>query len=199
MDVTKATSLLSLASPNHFGSLQNTESADGQAKARLFDNVSAAHTEMGTPFNIQKSTVGSVAVARDRLLTVMETTLQEAGHPPTLLNAQNLGEAGAHLQGGVSSENLRVMLNDTGKDTRWAFEQKPDGSINPIESTKKFHTLSDGRQVLTLTRPEIANKIANEVHTNVGMYLITKVIVNTKANIQHAVEATEWAAQNSFL
>lgn len=199
MDVTKATSLLSLANPNHFGSFQDTESADGQAKAKLFHNVSAAHTEVGTPFSIQKANVESLAVARNRLLSVMETTLQEAGHPPSLLHAQNLGQAGAHLQGEVSSENLRAMLDNKSKDTRWAFTQNSDGSINPIESKTKFHALSDGRQVLTLTRQEIANKIANEVDSKVGMDLITKVIDNTKANIKNAIETAGWAAKNSFL
>lgn len=196
MDVTKATYLLSLGNPYHLGS------ASDKASENQFHNVAAAHNEIGTPFRIQKADNTSLKTVRDRLLTTMEVTQQAAGGSASLLTAQNLGEAGAHLQGDVSPASLRSILDDTKKDTRWAFVQSENGSITPLESAKKFHTLPNGHQALTLSRAEIANKIANEVDSNVGMDVITKVIANTKENIQnatHAIEVAGWAGKDSFL
>jgi hypothetical protein len=187
------TLFLSVPSINHLGGSYGDTTAAGQAKEAQFNATKKVSAELGTPLNLQKATVQSHAATRDRLLTVFEATMQEAGHG-SLLNATNLGEAGAHLQGGVSSEKLRDVLNNTGKDTRWAFAQNSDGSISPIESTKKFHILSDGRQALTLSRTDIANKIANEVDSHVGTNLIEKVINNTRENIQAAIETAGWAA-----
>lgn len=192
------THFLSVPSINHLGGSYDDTTAAGQAKEAQFNATKKVSAELGAPLNFQKTTVQSHAATQGRLLTVFEATMQEAGHG-SLLNAQNLGEAGAHLQGGVSSENLRAMLSDTGKDTRWAFAQNADGSINPIKSTEKFHILSDGRQVLTLARTDIANKVVNEVDSHVGLNLIEKVIKNTKENIAHAIEAAGWAASNSPL
>lgn len=192
------TLFLSVPSINHLGGSYGDTNAAGQAKEAQFNATKKVSAELGTPLNLQKATVQSHAATRDRLLTVFEATMQEAGHG-SLLNATNLGEAGAHLQGGVSSEKLRDVLNNTGKDTRWAFAQNSDGSISPIESTKKFHILSDGRQALTLSRTDIANKIANEVDSHVGTNLIEKVINNTRENIQAAIETAGWAAADGHL
>lgn len=167
------TSFLSIANVNHLGgSYSDAEKAD------QFNTAKSVSISLGLPLNIQKETTQTFHDKQTRLLHVFEATMLEAGHT-SLLNAQALGETGAHLTGELSKPDLHKMLADTNKNTRWAFTQNPDGSIAPVESTKPMHAFNDGRSVPTLTRTQIANKVVNHVDQHVTMNVVDAVLSNT--------------------
>lgn len=167
------TRFLSIANVNHLGG-----SFSDAEKAEQFNIAKAVSAKLGLPLNIQKETPQTFQDKQTRLLHVFEATMLEAGHT-SLLNAQALGETGAHLTGALSTPDLHTMLADSNKQTRWAFAQNLDGSIAPVEATKPLHTFSDGRTVPTLDRTALVNKVVNHVDQHVTMNVVDAVISNT--------------------
>lgn len=171
--VNNYTSFLSIANVNHLGgSYSDAEKVD------KFNTAKAVSDKLGLPLNIQKEKTQTFQDKQTRLLHVFEATMLEAGHT-SLLNAEALGETGAHLRGELSTANLHNIFKDTNKDTRWAFSQNPDGSITPVESTKPMHTFADGRTVPTLNRTELANMVVNHVDRHVTINVVDAVLANT--------------------
>lgn len=173
VSISNYTDFLSIANVNHLGG-----SYDDQKKADQFNTAKSVSNSLGLPLNIQKETTQTFQDKQIRLLHVFEATMLEAGHT-SLLNAQALGETGAHLTGELRSADLHKIFADTNKNTRWAFTQNPDGSIAPVESAKPMYTFADGRTVPTLNRTELANKVVNHVDQHVTINVVDAVLTNT--------------------
>ena len=174
MDVSQAIRLLELR-----------HASNNDDPARMLDidelSVSSSYNPYGARGQIRRSENEKLDIAKERVLSVMEETRNAAGYGRNWLNADDLGEAGKGLKGGVNFDELRTIFIDEdrrysmrkGENPHWYFTQGSDDQIHAV--------LADEKDLLTkktMTTAEMAKLTVETYNEDIGMSVLKRTAHN---------------------